>query len=122
MLNAVVHHLDVVSGTALANGTNTWLFILVFGRDFFQKRENFVECGNITTGAHRGSGSGCLVSTTDAAANVADASALALVLPALGVFKVLISAVQYDVTMRKVGLQAFEDLITNAAMWKREDE
>jgi hypothetical protein len=34
----------------------------------------------------------------------------------------LIAAVQYDVTVREVGLQALKDLVTNAAMWKREDK
>jgi hypothetical protein len=63
-----------------------------------------------------------LIATTDTTADVTNAGAFALLLSALGVLEVFVSAVEDDVAFRQVGFQTFENLVADAAMWEGEDK
>jgi hypothetical protein len=122
MLDAVVYHLDVVSGAAFAHNTHAWLFVLVFCGHLLKQRHNFLQCRQVAARAHGGASSCGLISATDSAANVADARVLDFVLSALGVGKMLVAAVEDDVIAGQVRHEALEHFVADTTVWEGEDE
>jgi hypothetical protein len=119
VLNAVVYHLDIMSGASLSNNAYARFAVLVFCGDLLQQRQKFLQGRLVSARTHGGTSSSGLISAADSTADISDSGIPDLALPSFRICKVFIAAVENHVIAGQVRHEAFEDRVADAAMWKR---
>ena len=110
VLNTVVDHLDVVTGTLVTDPVAAGLAVALGGNAL----EDVLDVGPgglVTTGHQRGTVTGTLLTTRDTAADEADALLVQVTSAAVAVGVVGVTAVNDDITLLQEGEERLNEVI-----------
>lgn len=111
ILDTVVNHLDVVTGTLVTDPVAAWL-VVALGRDALEDVLDWGPGSLVTTGHHGGTIAGTLLATGNTGADKVEALGLEVPGPPVGVGEVRVSTVNDDVSgleQRQKGLDPVVD-------------
>lgn len=121
VLDTVVHHLDVVTSTLVADPLAAGLVVALGGNAL----EDVLDVGPgllITTGHHRGAVAGTLLTTRDTGADKAEALGLEVLGSAVGVGEVRVTTVDDDVALLQEGQQGLDPVVDGLASLDEEHD
>lgn len=121
VLNTVVHHLDVVTGTLVTNPVTACLTIALGGNAL----ENVLDrrpCGLVTTGHQGGTISGTLLTTGYTGADKVKTLALQVLGPSVGVGEVGVATVDDDISGLEQGQKGLNPVVNSLASLDKEHD
>lgn len=121
VLDTVVHHLDVVTGTCWTNPVTTWLTVRL-SRDGLEDLLDVWPSLGITTWHERRTVTGTFLTTRHTGTNETDALTLQLLVSSVGVWEVGVTTVNDDVTLLKVWQELLDEGIDSSTRLDEQDD
>lgn len=120
-MRTVVNHLDIVSGTGLADPVAARLAVDL-GSSLLEDLLDGGPCSSRTTGHERGAVTRTLLTTRDTGADEEEALRLELLCAADGIGEVRVTTVNDDVTLLEVGDELVDEGIDGSTGLDEEDD
>lgn len=114
VLNTVVDHLDVVTGTLVTDPVTAWL-VVALGGDALEDVLDWGPSSLVTTGHHGGTVAGTLLATGNTGADKVEALGLEVLGPPVGVGEVRVSTVNDDVSSLEQGQKGLDPVVDSLA-------